>query len=150
MYQFKNSFSEGLGIHDYLGFRHQGGFAYVDWMMDGFRGWCLHMDRKLKVLMYPVYISTNWKIAGISAPYTKTKCWRGKWKGCQSSVTVPLRQELILVLYQCSTTLYCSILVFLFMLFILCYLEKRFLSMQEVDNNILTWFDTNVAFHYCI
>ncbi len=150
MYQFKNSFSEGLGIHDYLGFRHQGGPAYVDWMMDGFRGWCLHMDRTLKVLMYPVYISKNWKIAGISAPYTKTKCRRGKWEGCQSTVTVPLRQELILVLYQCSTTLYCSILVFLFMLFILCYLEKRFLSMQEVDNNILTWFDTNVAFHYCI
>lgn len=57
------------------------------WMV--FRGWWLHVDRKLKVLMYPVYISTNWKIAGISPPHTKTKCRRGKWEGCQSSVTVP-------------------------------------------------------------
>lgn len=47
------------------------------------------MDRKLKVLMYPVYISTNWKIAAMSPPHTKTKCWRGNWDGCQSSVTVP-------------------------------------------------------------
>jgi len=48
-----NSFSERLSIQDCLGFWHQGGPAYVDYMMDGL-GWWLHME--LEVLMYSVYI----------------------------------------------------------------------------------------------
>lgn len=44
------------------------------------------MDRKLKVLMYPVYIKVQTGIiAGISPPHTKTKCRQRKWDG----VTVP-------------------------------------------------------------
>lgn len=50
------------------------------WMV--FRGWWLHMDRKLKVLMSPVYIKVQTGIiAGISCPHTKTKCLQRKWDG---------------------------------------------------------------------
>ncbi len=57
MYQFKNSFSEGLGIHDYLGFPHQGGPAYVDWMMDAFQGLVFAYGQKTE----SAYVSSLYK-----------------------------------------------------------------------------------------
>ncbi len=53
-----------LGIHDYFGFRHQDGPAYVDWMMDGFQGLVVAYGQKAE----SAYVSSLYK-------YKLENCW---------------------------------------------------------------------------